>query len=258
MRSCGSPGRRASSAARWSADSRSWRPPGHGRNPGSSSRRSCVSALRSTSFHRSSGRATVDVPSTVGGVGHGRDVSRFTDSSRQECAPAVLAGPSSRLADAGHVAASRVSIQSMTRVRSRLLHHRRRCVRREPRAGHAHAGCRADATVSPGAASGVSHLPALPRVWRNAGPRRVRSRCGPHPLLRLPAHLRHMRRHRPLGGVGRPVLPRVRRERPCAAFGMRVVVRRCPRRPRRTGAGVRCAVTEASPRVTHVTRCYIN
>ena len=68
--------------------------------------RSGVSALRSTTFHRSTSRATVDVPSTVGGVGHGRDVSRFTDSLRQECAPAVLVGTSSRPADAGHVAAS--------------------------------------------------------------------------------------------------------------------------------------------------------
>ena len=64
-----------------------------------------VSALRSTSFHRSTGRATVDVPSTVGGVGHGRDVSRFTGSAREERAPTILARPSSRLAGAGHVAA---------------------------------------------------------------------------------------------------------------------------------------------------------
>ena len=62
--------------------------------------------MRSTSFHRSTGRATVDVPSTVGGVGHGRDVSRFTGSAREKRAPAILAGPSSRLAGAGHVAAS--------------------------------------------------------------------------------------------------------------------------------------------------------
>ena len=65
-----------------------------------------VSALRSTSFRRSSGRATVDVPSTVGGAGHGRDVSRFTGSAREERAPAILARPSSRLAGAGHVASS--------------------------------------------------------------------------------------------------------------------------------------------------------
>ena len=45
------------------------------------------------------------------------------------------------------------------------------------------------------------------------------------------------------GGVGRRSMPRVRREWPCAAFGMWVVVRRYPRRPGRAGAGIRCAVT---------------
>ena len=48
---------------------------------------------------------TVDGSSTVGGTGHGRDVSRYTDSATG-CGTAILARPSSRLTGARHVAAT--------------------------------------------------------------------------------------------------------------------------------------------------------
>ena len=62
--------------------------------------------MPSVELPRSSGRATVDVPSTVGGAGQGRDVSRFAGSAREIRAPAVVAQPSSRLAGSGHAAAT--------------------------------------------------------------------------------------------------------------------------------------------------------